>query len=457
MAIIEKSKLGGDCTWYGCVPSKSLIASSKAVHAVKTASRFGINIPNSDDVSVNMKAVKQRVHDNIQHIYQEDDSPEAMKKLGIDTIQGKAMFQSDKTLQVIDERTGEKCVVSAKYGVLICTGAGPKQPSSIKGLDSVKYITYENAFDIENVPEKLTVVGGGPIGVELAQAYSRLGAKVTLIAKTILPNEEPEVGECMYQVFQDEGITIVKSRLSSVIAKSGGDLSSHIVSCENGEQVEGDMLLLSLGRSPNVSGLGLSEIGVNMNDNGGIKVDANLQTSVRGVFAAGDCTGDRQFTHYAGYQGAVAARNILLPFTDPGTLKNVPSTTFTDPQVASVGLTVDAAKTEYGSSKVKVAFKEIKETDRGVCDGINEGFIKVVYLKRNYKVLGATIVSPVAGELIGEITMMMKTGMTFDMLATVMHTYPSHSFALQAMAAELYYEKLVKLKPILNFLKLLGL
>lgn len=162
-------------------------------------------------------------------------------------------------------------------------------------------------------------------------------------------------------------------------------------------------------------------------------------------------------THYAGYQGAVAARNILLPFTDPGLIDYVPATTFTDPELASIGMTEQQAKDEFGENQVSVAFKMINETDRGICEGVQEGFIKIVYKSKGYKILGATIMSPVAGELISEIASAMKTGLSFDMLATVMHTYPSHSFALQAMAAEVYYEKLVKMKGLLNFLKRIGL
>lgn len=454
MVIIEKAKLGGDCTWYGCVPSKSLLASSEAAHAIKKASSFGIHVK-SDAVSVDMKAVKDRIKRNIEHIYREEDSPEAMKELGIDTFTGSAKFQDSKTLQVVDETTGEKCIFSAKYGVLVCTGAAPKEPS-ITGLDTIKYITYENAFDIEEVPERFTIVGGGPIGVELGQAYARLGSKVTVIANKLLPKEETEAGETLQRVFEQEGIKVINSRLSNVQCMNVENPTSHIATCENGESVTGDLMLIAMGRQPVVNGLGLSEIGVELNELGGIKVNSKLQSSIKGIYAAGDCTGERQFTHYAGYQGAVGARNILLPFSDPGTMQFVPSTTFTDPQVASVGLTEEAAKNEYGASKVGVAFKEIKETDRGICSGDNEGFIKVIYLKKGLKVVGATIVSTVAGELISEITMMMKTSMSFDQLATVMHTYPSHSFALQVMAAELYYDKLVKLKPVLNFLKRLG-
>lgn len=403
-----------------------------------------------------MKAVKDRINRNIQHIYDEDDSPEAMKKLGIDTIQGTAKFQDDKTLKVVDESSGTTCTVHAKYGVLICTGASPNIPD-VSGLESIKYITYENAFDMEEVPEKLSIVGSGPIGSELAQAYSRLGSKVTLIGPGILHKEEPEVGESLKRVFSKEGIDFIQTTVSSIEPQIFDEPSSkHIITCKNGNKVTGDVLLFATGRKPVVKSLGLAHIGVELNVNGGIKVDDNLQSSISGIYAAGDCTGGRQFTHYAGYQGAVGARNILLPFTDPGIMKFVPSTTFTDPQVSSVGLTEEAAKKEFGASKVGVAFKEIKETDRGICDGEEEGFIKIIYRKKGYKVLGATIVSSVAGELISEITMMMKNDISIDNLATVMHTYPSSSFALQAIAAELYYEKLVKLKPILNFLKRLG-
>ncbi len=403
-----------------------------------------------------MKAVKNRIKSNIQHIYDEDDSPEAMKKLGIDTIQGTAKFQDDKTLKVVDESAGTTCTVHAKYGVLICTGASPNIPD-VSGLDSINYITYENAFDLEEAPEKLSIVGSGPIGSELAQAYSRLGSKVTLIGPGILHKEEPEVGESLKRVFSKEGIDFIQSTVSSIEPQILDDSSSkHIITCKNGNKVTGDVLLFATGRKPVLTDLGLADVGVELNVNGGIKVDDKLQSTIAGIFAAGDCTGGRQFTHYAGYQGAVGARNILLPFTDPGIMKFVPSTTFTDPQVSSVGLTEEAAKKEFGASKVGVVFKEIKETDRGICDGEEDGFIKIIYRKRGYKVLGATIVSSVAGELISEITMMMKNDISLDNLATVMHTYPSSSFALQSIAADLYYEKLVKLKPILNFLKRLG-
>ena len=430
-------------------------------------------------VSIDMKAVKNRIDANIQRIYKEDDSPEALEKLGVDVITGAAKFKDPKTLSVCittsssayngntndntngntndnknDNEGGDgEFDVCANDGILIATGARPTPPQ-IKGIDQVDYITYEEAFSLDEIPKTMTVIGGGPIGCELAQAYSRLGAKVTVVASGLLPREEPETGEVMQRVFESEGIKVTNSRVQSVDG-SGGNI--HTVLCQDGEKISGDLLLVAIGRIPTVTGMDLEKLGVALNDNGGIKVDTKLQTSVKGLYAAGDCTGDRQFTHYAGYQGAVGARNILLPLTDPGVIDQVPATTFTDPEVASIGLTEKEAKAEFGDNKVAVAFQLINETDRGICEGNKEGFIKIVYKSRGYKILGATIASPVAGELIAEIAMAMKTGLSFDMLATVMHTYPSHSFALQSMAAEVYYDKLVKSKPLLNFLKWLGL
>ena len=310
----------------------------------------------------------------------------------------------------------------------------------------------------------MTVVGGGPIGCELSQALSRLGAEVTLVASRILPNNEPEAGKLLLRVFENEGITVIPSRVDNVgpylSTQNNGNNSSrsHSAVCSNGVIVTGELLLVAAGRRPVVRGIGLEEIGIKLNDADGINVDDTLMTNIRDVYAAGDCTGDSQFTHYAGYQGAIAARNILLPFTDPGVLgAGVISTTFTDPEVASVGMSEKVAKEKYGMNSVAVAMKEVNKTDRGICDGVKEGIIKIVYRKKGYKILGATIISPVAGELIAEIATAMKTGLSFDMLATVMHPYPSHSFTLQAMAAEVYYDKLVKSKRILNVLKKIGL
>lgn len=389
--------MGGDCTWTGCVPSKSLLASSKAAHAISKAKEMGINIDGK--VSIDMKAIKRRVDKNIKYIYDEDDSPEALKKLGVDVISGAAELRDTKMISVCmngdGDGDGTNIEICANDGILIATGAKPKKPE-IDGIDEVDYVTYEEAFSLEEVPDTMTVIGGGPIGCELAQAYSRLGAKVTVAAESLLPREEPEVGELMQRVFETEGISVTGSSVEKIEGTHRGN-KIHTAVCKNGQKVDGDLLLVAIGRQPNVLGLGLDALEVTLKDNGGIETDTKLQTSVKGLYAAGDCTGDRQFTHYAGYQGAVAARNILLPLTDPGVITEVPATTFTDPEIASIGLTEKEAKQEFGDGKISVAFQLVKETDRGICEGVKEGFIKIVYKTKGYQILGATICSPVAG------------------------------------------------------------
>lgn len=457
--IIEKGKLGGDCTWTGCVPSKTLISCAAAAHAVRTSEKYGIK---SGSLNVSWPLIREKIRSTIHKIYEEDDSPEVMKKLGVDTICGRAEFVSEKVLHVFHDNSDDYSEVHVNEGVVISTGASPIIPSSIDGLDLVEYVTYENIFELKELPKTMTCVGGGPISAELSQAFSRLGVKVTIVGPSLLGREDPQVNSVMQKVFEDEGIRIVNGRVSAVraISISGTKGHSVLVDSDSGnetENIEGELLVIATGRQPVVKGLGLEKIGVNLNPKGAIEVDNTLRTSVKGIYAAGDCTGDKQFTHYAGYQGAVAARNVLLPFTDPGVMKDdVPATTFTAPEVASVGMNEAEARESFGDKNVGVATQEVKEIDRAVCEDRIPGFIKIIYLKKNYKILGATIVSPNAGELISEIGVAMKAGMKFDTLATVMHSYPSYAFALQVMAADIYYEKLSKLKGLLSFLKNLG-
>jgi len=464
-------RLGGDCTWTGCVPSKTLLSCAKAAFMVKNAKKYGVVTGSSEDVRVDWEAIKERIRATQEHIYEEDDSPEVMKSLGIDTILGKAEFQSSNSIQVAltdnDDNSNENKIVQvhAKDGIVIATGASPKEPvldGSSSSLEGIHYVTYEDVFELDKLPKTMTVVGGGPIGCELAQAFSRFGIDVTIIAEQLLPRNEPEVSSTLEEVFTKEGIRIVKGRIGvEDIAVAPGKEGGHHVINVNNNNIEGELLLLAVGRKPVVHGMNLEQIGVELNSQtGGIAVDDQLRSSIKGVYAAGDCTGDQQFTHYAGYQGAVAARNALLPFTDPGVLtSDVPGTTFTSPEVASVGLTEAEAREKFGysSDKVSIGFQKVADVDRAVCEGTTDGFIKIVYKTKNYEILGATIVSPAAGELISEIGVAMKAGMKFDTLATVMHSYPSFSFALQVMAAEVYYTKLGKLKGVLNILKKIGL
>ncbi|KAL1510818.1 hypothetical protein AB1Y20_007102 [Prymnesium parvum] len=455
VAIVEKARMGGDCTWTGCVPSKTLLAIAKQVHGVRTACECEyLTMPNPSEVKVDMKAVKAKVSATIHKIYEEDDSPAALKKQGIDTIVGAASFVDKSTLSIT--QPDGAITVSARKGIIIATGASAARPP-IAGLADVPFITYEEIFELDALPRRMTVVGGGPIGCELAQAFSRLGAEVTLVAPRLLPNEEAEAGEVMARVFEKEGIRVVRGRAASVAAAAGGHALA--VTTEGGEvRVEGDTLLVATGRKPVVSGMNLEAIGVKLAPKGGIQVDPKLHTSCSGVYAAGDCTGDQQFTHYAGFQGAIAARNILLPLSDPGVKTGeVPACTFTSPEVAHIGMSEAAAVASFGAASVSTAVRQLRDMDRAICEGYADGFVKIVYKPADGSILGATIVAPVAGEMISEIAVAMAGNQKFTALASVMHPYPSYSMSIQTLAAGVYYDQLKGKAKVYSLLKRLGL
>ena len=474
VCLVESSRVGGDCTWTGCVPSKTLLAAAKQAWIWQQMNeKYGASI---DDISIRkmLRNVKNDIDENRNRIYEEDDSPAVLKALGIDLAEGKANFRDAQTIDVTNEVDGTIYQFRATYGIVIATGAS-NDPKNIAGLDdSVPHWTYENVWDEffdcieqdkrQKVREKkVIVVGGGPIGCELSQAISRLGCSVTIIssADRLLPTEEVIASQELQHVFEKEGIEVIcNHRVTSVVTSNNGDAKSIQVLLDNSDEpIVGDHILVATGRIPNIRNLGLGKIGVQINsETNGIQVDVDLQTSVKGVYAAGDCTGDRQFTHYAGYQGAIAARNILLPLKDAGVLGEVPSTIFTDPEVASFGLTEQAARDQYGDGKVSVSFRPLSKVDRAVCEGTEaHGFIKIIYQTRSKQILGATIMSPSAGELISEVSVAKDAKLSFDQLSTVMHSYPSYSIALQQMAADVYYDKLKKSKFLYDVLKKFGL
>mmetsp|Transcript_56990 Transcript_56990/g.94290 ORF Transcript_56990/g.94290 Transcript_56990/m.94290 type:complete len:308 (+) Transcript_56990:1-924(+) len=282
----------------------------------------------------------------------------------------------------------------------------------------------------------------------------RLGSQVTLVASQLLPNDEPEAGAALEMVFADEGMTRVNGRVKSVVVDSSVQ-GGHVLTVEVGGEtstVTGDTLLVAVGREPVVDGIALKSLGMALDPTtGGILVDQSLRTSVKGVYAAGDCTGDQQFTHYAGFQGAYAAVNAFLPL-GPLSFKGVlagevPGCTFTSPEVARVGLTEVQARAAAGrTSDVAVKKRPLLQTDRALCDGEEAyGFVKIVYQPSNGRVLGATVASPRAGEMISEFAVALKKKLTLTDLANALHPYPSYSWVVQLMAAEVYTDSLSKL------------
>ena len=469
VALVEAAKLGGDCTWTGCVPSKTMLSISKRVYNWrKMNEKYGCANNNNEEMLMD---VKRQIDENRQRIYDNDDSPDVMQSLGVDFLEGRACFLDSKTIEISSSTTSSPQQITAKYGIVVATGAIP-QILNIQGLNQVPYWTYENVWNdffvevgqknkaMKSQDTKVIVVGGGPVGCELSQAISRLGCSVVIISKSdrLLPSGEEVASLELQRVFEKENIEVICGESAVSVTKDESDCVE--LTLESGKRVVGNHILIATGRKPNTDSMGLEEIGVAICDKTrGISVNDNLQTSIKSIYAAGDCNGDRQFTHYAGFQGAIAARNILLPLKDSGKRSDsVPAAIFTDPEVASVGLTEDEAKFQHGEEDVSVAFRRLSEVDRAICEETDmHGFIKIVYQRKTKQILGATIMAPSAGELISEIAVARDANLAFDKLSTVMHAYPSYSIALQQMAAEVYYDKLKKSKTLYDILKKVGL
>lgn len=420
-ALVEKDRIGGDCTWTGCVPSKALLKIAKIVRHVRTASSYGIN---SDLGSVDMTKVQDYVQSAVKQVYQ-GTTPEALRAKGMDLYLGGALFLDAHTISTAD------ATLEAKY-FLITTGANPVVPD-IHGLSDVAFVTYHKIFDIREMPRSLIVVGGGPVGTEIAQAYRRLGAEVTVIADTLLPKEDEDAREIIERVFAAEGVRRVWGRATSARKES----DTIVVSAGQCE-ARGDLLLIATGRKPNIDGLGLERAGVKYTDKG-ITVDHELRTSVNHIYAAGDVLGGYEFSHFAGWQAFQAVRNALLPGHSSGQTNIVPWVTFTDPEVAHVGLGEHQARSQFGDN-LKVHRLHIEKIDRAVCEDDRDGFIKIL-AKSDGSILGATIIGERAGEAITEIALAMQHHLTVGDVAGTIHPYPTYSTGVQLLTTQMAIEK----------------
>jgi pyruvate/2-oxoglutarate dehydrogenase complex dihydrolipoamide dehydrogenase (E3) component len=417
VALVEKNRIGGDCTWTGCVPSKALLKAAKVAHEVRTAVRYGVV---TSPPTVNMCEVREYVRGAIQAVYR-FETPEALAREGIDVVLGEARFLNDSAIAV-----GDRTIRSKAF--LLTTGARPIVPQ-VTGLRDMPFITYEQLFENDALPKSLTIVGGGPIGMEMAQAYQRLGAQVTVISNHVLPKEDPDVQQLIQRILEREGVRFVSDKAKS--ARKDGDA---IIVATDQQEARGDMLLIAVGRRPNIERLDLEKAGVEYSPHG-VSVDDRLRTNVKHIYAAGDVTGSYQFTHYAGWQAFQAVRNALLPGSSSGVRNLVPRVTFTDPEVAHIGATEEQARTENGN-RVCVYRRELRQVDRAVCENDLCGFLKII-TKPDGAILGASIVSARAGEAIAEIIVAMKQRMKIGDLAGTIHPYPTYSTAVQQMAAEI--------------------
>jgi dihydrolipoamide dehydrogenase len=419
VTLIEKHKMGGDCLNTGCVPSKALIKSAKIASLVKRSNEFGINVSES---SVNFPAVMERVQSIIKKI-EPHDSVERFENLGVECIEGEARITSPWSVE-INQKT-----LTTKH-IIIATGAGPLIPP-IKGIENVDYLTSDSLWDIREQPKRLLVLGGGPIGCELSQAFARLGSNVTQVEMfpRIMAREDEDVSALITDKFTNEGIDVRTNHKAKEFINK--DNKSILICDHKGQdvEIEFDTLLVAVGRNPNTSGFGLEDLGVELNNNKTINVNEYLQSSVPSIYACGDVAGPYQFTHTASHQAWYASVNSLF-----GRFKRfkadysvIPWATFTDPEVARVGLNEQDAKQQNISYETSI-FK-LDELDRALTDEESEGFIKVLTIPGKDKILGATIVGDHAGELITEYITAMKNKTGMNKILGTIHIYPTLSEA----------------------------
>ncbi|MFE0642051.1 dihydrolipoyl dehydrogenase family protein [Streptomyces sp. NPDC058877] len=405
--LVERDRLGGDCLWTGCVPSKALVHVAADVQAARRAAAYGLPpVAGRADLAAAMGEVKRAIGAIEPH-----DSAEALAPYGVDVTRGAATFTGPRTLT-----TGGR-EISFRYA-LIATGSSPAL-APVPGLAEAEPLTSDTVWELTELPQRLVVLGGGPIGCELGQAFARLGSQVTLVEAMdcLVPREEPGASQVLRERLEAEGVTVLTGyRAERVDAGAvhgpGGPLPY-------------DTLLAVTDRHANTEGLGLEAAGVELTETGHVRTDGRLRTANHRIYAAGDVTGRSAFTHLGGTQGAAAVTDALLGVRRPIDHRAVPWVTYTDPEIARVGLTTDEARERYGDT-ARVHTLENDRVDRAVADGRTEGFTTLVLGPRG-KIVGATVVSPRAGETIAHLAAAVRLGWMPSDYARTVHPYPTYA------------------------------
>ena len=434
-ALVEKHRIGGDCLWTGCVPSKALLKAAKVANYIRNAEKYGIAAP---DATPDWQQVIGYVQSTQHAIEEEHDNPDRFREMGVDVIFGNGHFESSDTFIVEDTESGETRTLKSKKFV-ISTGSRPVAPP-IQGLQSCDYLDSETVWELAEFPERLLVVGAGPIGIELGQAFHRLGADVTIAQRSgrILTKEDVDVSEQMLGYLRADGITIRLNTKIEEVAQNHEGTRMVFSSSEDGSiEQTFDKILIAAGRAPNVEGLALDKIGVQVGRRG-IEVNNKLQTRVKNIYAAGDVIGHYLFTHVAAFQAQLLLRNIFFPFSKSINYAVVPWTTFCDPEVARCGLTEAEAREKYGD--VDVFTLDQGDVDRAVAEGETQGFTKVIASRWRGKILGVHIVGANAGEVIHEYVLAMQMGIPLRKLSGMIHVYPTFSSSTWRVAGKWFSE-----------------
>jgi len=423
-AIIEKTRLGGDCTWYGCVPSKALLKSAHVFSLLKKSREFGI----SGQFNPNPDRVMEHVREVIEEISQHHPA-EVFEKRGVTMLFGESKFIDKQTIELKGKRLRAKRFI-------ICTGSHPLVPP-IEGLREIKYLTNENVFDLKVLPKSLAILGGGPIGVEMSQAFARLGVEALIIEmmNRILFREEKEAAEVLKDSLVKEGVKIYTGQKAVKFSQEGDSVALTLEDKNKKLSViKADKVLVAIGRAPNVDGLDLEKAGVKYSKKG-IEADSTLKTSADNIYVAGDVVGPYQFSHMAEYQAIIALGNALFPFKRKVDYSSVPWATFTDPELAHLGLSEDEAGAQY--KRIKVFKSRYSDNDRAVTDLEKNGFAKVICDKKG-RILGAHIVGANAGELIHEYVVAKTAKLNISKLSSAIHIYPTLAQTVKRTADQYY-------------------
>jgi len=419
-AIIEKHMMGGDCLNVGCVPSKGIIRAARAAAAVRDAGEFGVHVP--EGVRVDFGRVMERMR-RLRARISHHDSVARFNELGVDVFIGEGRFLDDRTIAVGDQRLEFARAV-------VTTGARAGVPP-IPGLEEAGYFTNETIWSLTELPARLAVIGGGPIGCELSQAFARFGARVTVVQDEpqILHREDPDAARVVERAMvEHDGVELMLgSTVESVSVDPGAKIMT-LGGAAAGRTLVVDAILIAAGRAPNVEGLGLENAGVEFDTRRGIEVDDTLRTTNPRIFAAGDVASAFKFTHMADAQARIVIRNALFGWLPGGARSSrlvLPWCTYTDPEIAHVGL--NAAMAEQQEIRVEPITVPLEDNDRSILEGDDTGFLKVFVVRRSDRIVGATLVARHAGEMIGEMTLAIKQRIGLGKLADVIHPYPTQA------------------------------
>ena len=422
VALIERELLGGDCLNVGCVPSKGIISAARVARSIRYADEFGIDV--QGDVNIDFGRVMERMR-RLRSEIAPNDSAERIRSLGIDLYQGQARFTGSNSVEVDGQTLHFKKAV-------IATGARASAPP-IPGLADVPYLTNESLFSLTELPQRLGIIGAGPIGCEMAQSFALFGSEVFLVEAEhgILPREDQQASEIVQKSIERDGVNLLCCGHELQLRSEGDRV--HLAVESHGQQYDEavDQLLVSVGRAPNVQDMGLEAVGVEFDERIGVTVNDRLQTTNPSIYAAGDICSKYKFTHAADFMARIVIGNTLFKGRSKASALTIPWSTYTSPEIAHVGLYVHEAR-EQGIDTVEYV-QEFAEVDRAILEGETDGFVKVHLKKRTDQIVGATIVAQNAGDMISEITVAMKNGIGLKGIGSTIHPYPTQAEAIRKL------------------------